>query len=875
VCATEQEELVVSRFRRVAVALALAVLPIVSLPNTTAAQTQPARGKLLVTVADPSGAIVAGADVTLVGIDDATKAAAIAPAKTTDKGAATFDGLVPGRYSLSADFPGFGVGLLRDIKINRGDNKHVIVLPLKNLNESVTVGRDLESKAADRAANAFGLTMTQQQIEALSDDPNEMQRQIMELAGPDAILRVDSFEGQQLPPKSQIKSIHVTRDQFAAETEQPGSTFVDVITQPGIGPIRGGVNTTFRDGSMSAKSQFNESKGPEQFKVFGANIGGALVHEKSNFSLAINGQDQYVTPTTTLALPDGTRRFEVLNMRQPSKNMNVNALLDYALTRDQTLRFGYSQNNGRRSNLGVGAYDLPERAYSADQNAYTFRALEAGPIGRRMFINTRMTMTWRDFGNTSAVEAPTIIVQDSVNSGGAQQAGRVHGKNLTAASDLDYIRGIHSWRGGVQVYADWYSANLNNNYLGTFIFANNAALQAGTPVLYTRSIGDPQLNFFHARIGAYFQDDIRVRKGLTLSPGLRYSYQTRVDDTLAFEPRLGVTWAVNKSGKTTLRASGGIFHGWLDPGIWWQTVRYDGEHQREVVITNPSYPNPGTGGLLPLANTYRLGEYKLNKNVRYSAGIDQRISPRASFNLLYNYYHQDQLPRGENTNPIVNGLRADPLYANVIVTVTDAQIRRHEFFANFNASLFAPGPAANAAKFNWRRMNVTASYSYIRARRNALGPFDVPASGTLDTEWGPGPADNPYRVNLSLTSTQMRNLSVALLVNASDGGPYTETTGLDNNHDGLLNDRPAGVGIWSLRGASLWTLSTRVAYNIPLGMTGANAQRYRMSLFASINNLTNHANLVGYSGIMTSPFFMTATAVQNPRKVDIGMNISF
>ena len=56
----------------------------------------------------------------------------------------------------------------------------------------------------------------------------------------------------------------MTRDQFAAETEQPGSTFVDVITQPGIGPIRGAANLSFRDGSMSAKSQFTPTKGPEQ-----------------------------------------------------------------------------------------------------------------------------------------------------------------------------------------------------------------------------------------------------------------------------------------------------------------------------------------------------------------------------------------------------------------------------------------------------------------------------------------------------------------------------------------------------------------------------------------------------------------------------------
>ena len=135
-----------------------------------------------------------------------------------NKGVATFDGLTPGRYSITAEFPGFELGLLRDIRINRGDNKHVVVLPLRGRAESVTVGPDGQAAAATRSNTDFGLSATKEQIDALSDDPAEMQRQILEIAGPDAVIRVDSFEGQQLPPKSQIKSIHVTRDQFAAET---------------------------------------------------------------------------------------------------------------------------------------------------------------------------------------------------------------------------------------------------------------------------------------------------------------------------------------------------------------------------------------------------------------------------------------------------------------------------------------------------------------------------------------------------------------------------------------------------------------------------------------------------------------------------------
>jgi hypothetical protein len=807
-------------------------------------------------VADPSGAVIPGATVTVVGLEAQTKASTIPDAKTSEKGIAVFEDLAVGRYSVRAEFPGFEMGLLRDFRVSRGDNKHVVVVALQNLTESVTVG------GTNQAA-----------------DPDEMARQLNDIAGTGAIIRVDSFEGQQLPPKSQIKSIHVTRDQFAAETEQPGSTFVDVITQPGIGAIRGGANMSFRDDSMNAKSQFTPTKAPEQLRGYGFNIGGALIKEVSNFSIAVNGFDNYSTPNLNVALPSG-QRFDVLALRQPAKSLNINGLFDYALTRDQTLRFGYSQQNNSRENQGIGAYDLPERAFQSDNNRYTFRALEAGPIGRRTFINTRLTMTWMNFGNQSSVEAPTVIVQDSFNSGGAQQAGRVDGKNLMFASDVDHVRGIHSWRGGVQVYADWYRADLRNNYLGTYVFSSLAAFDAGTPLLYTRSIGDPRLSFFHARTGVYFQDDLRIRKGLTLSPGLRYSYQTHVDDPAAFEPRFGITWAPTKSGNTTLRASAGIFHGWLDPGIWWQTVRSDPEHQRDIIINNPSYPDPGTGGVIPPANRYVLGDYKLNKNVRYSGGIDQKFSPRFSVNLLYNYYHQDQLPRGKNLNAPVGGVRPDPLAGNIISTVTDAELIRHEAFLNFSASLFTPSPAVNRPTFNWRRLAANGSYSFISARRNALGPFDVPATGTLDTEWGHGPADNPYRVNVGVTSTQIKNVALNIALNASDGYPYTQTTGFDDNQDGLLNDRPAGAGIWMLRTAPVWWTNARLTYNIPLSTSpsGAPAQgpaRYRASVYVAVNNLTNHANLVGFSGVMTSPFFMTATGVQNPRKVDIGMNLAF
>jgi len=137
-------------------------------------------------------------------------------------------------------------------------------------------------------------------------------------------------------------------------------------------------------------------------------------------------------------------------------------------------------------------------------------------------------------------------------------------------------------------------------------------------------------------------------------------------------------------------------------------------------------------------------------------------------------------------------------------------------------------------------------------------------------------------INTTLTSTQVRNLAVNLSWFASDGFVYNETTGFDDNQDGLLNDRPAGVGLRSLRTAPQSTINTRVTYTWTLATRASDVPpapgapaRYRLSLFVNVTNLMNRANLGGYSGVMTSPFFEQPTVAFNPRRIDVGLNISF
>ncbi|MBI3264823.1 MAG: TonB-dependent receptor [Acidobacteria bacterium] len=862
--------------------------------------TPTAVGRLLVTVADPSGAVIPGATVTILGQDDATKAATVAPAQTSDKGIATFERLALGRYNIQAEFPGFENGTLKDIRIRSGDNKHILVLPLQKLTDTVTVGRDAQEAAADPRGRSFGTALTREQIEALSDDPEEMQRQLQEMAGPGAVMRIDSFEGGKLPPKAQIKAVHITRDAFAAENHFAGALFIDIITQPGVGPLRGGVNFRLRDGSMSGRSPFTPTKGPEQTRDFGTNIGGSLISQKSSFNIGISGTSAYETPNLNVALPGGATRSEALSIRSPRDSLFVRGLLDYAVTKDQTLRLSFFQNRSTQKNLGIGAYDLPERAYSSDNRSSTLRIQEAGPLGRRFFTNTRLQITWSDSDSHAVVEAPTIHVNDAFTSGGQQMAGGRHTRSVNLASDLDYVRGIHSLRTGIVLDSGWHRSDDTSNYLGTYTFESLAAFEEGRPRGYRRRLGDPTITYWNLEAGWYLQDDIRVRKNLTLSPGVRWEAQTHLQDLANIGPRFGITWAPGTSGNTTLRASWGIFYDWLNPNTYEQTLRVDGFRQRELNIVDPIYPDPGFFGVIPPINRYLLGDdVQMGRTMRLSAGLDRKLTPKIRVSTTYSHMRGADLLRGANLNAPVAGVRPDPVFGNVVEVLSDAASRQHQLSTNVSYNLSAPSPDLNKARFNWRRLSFNLGHFLGRSENNTDGAFNMPPSGDLATEWGPAAGDVRQRVFFFISTSMLKNFNVFLNVNASSAPPYAIRTGRDDNGDLVFNDRPLGVGRNTARSRGQFTLSGSFAYTFSFGKrtiplppgirimgTGAggfnietvaqpDAPRYRLTISLNVQNLTNHANYSGFSGTMTSPFFGRPTTVLGTRKIDIGMNFSF
>ena len=876
-------------------------LIVVTCGSRLVAQAPPRDGRLLITVVDQTRAVIPGADITVTSLEDATNAVAVNPAKTSDQGVATIAAVKPGRYLITAEFPGFAPGVLKDVRVRGGDNRQLIVLAIQRLQDSVTVGRDKQEAAADRNNGSFGTALTREQVEALSDDPAEMAQQLQEMAGGNSVIRVDSFEGGQLPPKAMIKSIHVTRDAFAAENHSAGGLFIDIITQPGLGPLRGGGRYNLRDGSVAGRSPFTEVKGPERMQQFGTNFSGTLVKDRASFNLSLNGSTSFDTPNLFVALPDGARSEALLTLRQPRTNANVYAVLDYAVTRDQTVRINYSQNNSTQHNLGVGGYDQPERAYNSDENNHTLRIQEVGPLGRRAFTNTRLEFGWGDTVTKSALDTVTIRVNDAFTSGGAQVSGGRRSRTFNLASDLDYVRSIHSVRMGVVLNGGSYRSDDTSNYLGTYTFESLTAYEAGLPRSFTRRVGAPDIDYFNLQASAYIQDDIRVRKGLTFTPGLRYEAQTHLGDFNAFGPRFGVTWAPFKNGKTTLRASAGVFTDWLNSGTYEQTLRVDGLRQRELNIVNPAYPDPGNVGAVPPINKYLLdGDLQMPRNVRLSTGVDYAFNPFSRLGVSYAHVSGTGLLRGLNLNTPVNGIRPDTTLGNLVEVRGDATSRQNTVNAFMQISLTPPSMGPPKERWSWKRTNFGINYTIGKSESDTDGAFAVPATGSLAAEWGPAQNDVRRRFGAFFGANWFRNFNANLNLNYSSGSPYTIRTGLDGNGDQIFNDRPSGVGRNSLRGAGSLTLSGFFVYNIPIGQKklgpmppgifimgspGGNFNvqtmqadalpRFRMGIVVNAQNLTNRSNYVGYSGTLTSPFFGQPTAVQGMRKIDVGLNVNF
>ena len=859
------------------------------------AQTPPRRARLLVTVLDQTGAVLPTAPV-IVSRQDSPSAPHPITEKASASGVAVFDDLEPARYEIQASFQGFQTVILRDVRLRAGDNRRTLTLPLEKLDEAVTITRDKQSVSLDSRGSAFSTILTREQIEALPDDPDEMEQALKAMAPPGSSIRVDGFTGGRLPPKAQIRSIRLPRmDMFAAQNHggMSGALFIDIMTMPGAGPTRGTMDFNFFDDAMNARNAMTPEKGDEQLKQYSVMLAGTITPNKTAYSVQAGGASQYLASNVYAILADGTTYAAAA--RQPVDRLNVNGRVDHMITKAHAVRASFDYTASDSKNLGVGDFNLPERSFTNTSRTSMLRLSENGPIGRRFFWESRLQLRWSNSEQTSDLQARTIRVNDAFTTGGAQVKGGRDDTTFELASDLDYVRGNHSWRTGLLLEGGRYHSDDTSNFLGTFTFASLADYNAGKASAYSQRIGNPDLTYSSVQAATYLQDDWRVRRSLLVSAGVRYGFETHVSDALNLSPRASFAWSPMKNGSLTIRGNYGYFYDWIQGDTYKQTLLVDGERQREFNVQNPSYPNPELIGTSPPTNRYLWSDALVLPSVhRVSAGVDRSVTQNSRINVSYSYGWGSHLLRPRNTNAPVNGVRPDADFANELQLVSDAESKSHVVNVGWNIS-----------RFNWHRTFAFLNYSWSKGNTNTAGAFALlPGGDDLAAEWGPTAGDARHRFSAQVSSEPIRNLSVSLNFSARTATPYTITTGRDNNADGVFNDRPAGVSRNSARGADNMDLGGRLSYGWAFGPPrqaaggvggqqvmvavggaggggsmsiagGASDKHYRLDFYVSGQNLLNRTNYTAYSGVQTSPLFGDPIAAAQARRLQAGVRFGF
>ena len=343
-------------------------------------------------VTDESGALVPGAKV--VVSDDGARP--VKSVKAGNDGSYSIAGIPPGKYTVVASSPGLVQFQPATVDINGGTTATLnLQLRVTLEKQEVTVQENSGPMiTTDPSQNAGALILRGADLDALSDDPDDLQADLQALAGPAAgpnggQIYIDGFTGGTLPSKDSIREIRINQNPFSPEFDRLGYGRIEILTKPGTDKFRGNANFAFADDVFNSRNPFAAQKAPLLLKEYGATLSGPL-GKKASFFFDVSKRDvdngniinAVILDPTTLAITPFNTVFLA-----PQARLRVSPRLDYQINSNNTftLRYGFTRNDIQAS--GVGNLNLLDRGTHSLNTDHTVQATEtmvlsAKEIGR-------------------------------------------------------------------------------------------------------------------------------------------------------------------------------------------------------------------------------------------------------------------------------------------------------------------------------------------------------------------------------------------------------------------------------------------------------------------------------------------------------------
>jgi hypothetical protein len=855
-----------------------------------AASSQPA---ITGSVADPSGAIIPGAQVSLTDPSGATIAT------TTTDAAGSFRLQAPhdGSYTVAVSLAGFQTAMQPvSVSAARAPAALNIMLSVAAAVQQVTVNAGAQVDLTASENNGDTAVMTASDIKDLPVFDNDLVGAMGAFldSGDEGTagsgLMVDGVEANRsVVSPSAVQEVHINQDAYSARYYRPGRGQIEIITRQAADSYHGQFNFLFRDSALNAQQDFSPSKPFEQRRIYEGSLTGPILHSKTTmFLFSFNRAEEdlnAVVNATVAPTPDNPDGIYNVNVPAPTRDTEFSLRIGRQFTGNHSASVMYAFQDATNRNNGVGNQTLPEAGYNTETREDDLIFHDDAILSAKA-LNQASIVLERSYDPVSDVqEGPQLRVNGN-SVGGSAQADQVNTEyNLRANEMVTWTQGPHTLKFGINL--PHFSRRVRDdmtNEDGTYTFSPTYAAdgtllataiqnqQADNPSGFSIQQGQTRFVYHQQEVGAFVQDQIKLKPWFSVTPGLRYDWQNFLaDDVNNFSPRVSFAWVWNQAQELVLRGGGGIYYDRIGSGPLVDIARYQDAKLRLLQISANQQPlcfpisDCVDTALLPPSLVERAPGIKTPYEIQYGLSLDRRVGEKGTLSI------------GGRMSREVDMFRSIDLNAPL---GPDYTTRPNPNISQLRQMQSAGTQIGSAMDINYRgrfnkRFTGFAWYTWSHYANNTSGISWFPQNQQdPNAEWGPADWEqrNHFGVYGSINPHHLLNLGVGVFANS--GHPWTILTGTDAYGDNLFNARPEGVARNSEIGPDYADVDLRWGYDFKLRPKDLDKSP-TLGFSASSFDVLNHPNGSYVDNTEGSADFGQVTSALPPRRMQLAMRVNF
>jgi len=779
-------------------------------------------GRVRGSVTDSSGAAVPRATVQLKN----QRSGKLHLTKSDETGHFELLGLPTGQYTMTVIAPGFARFVRRNVTVTAGgEQRQEIRLAIASQDQTVRVNASATQLQIAPESNASAVVITGRDLDALSNDPDEFQSQLSELAGPSVGLGggeiyINGFTGGDLPPKSDIREIRVNSDPFSVRNDRLGYGRIDIFTKPGASAYHGDFSTEYNNSGMNARSPFLVGVKPPSYHTWlWSGDGGGPLGKKASFYVDLQHRSINRANLVNTEILDSNANIEpyVATVPNPRLLTNGSGQLDFALTSRNTLTVRYDYFTIDERNNGIDTQALPSQAYEYARYHHNLQISDSQVLSPEVLNTTQFQyLHFRDVETPQNI-SPAIDVLGAFLGGGSVNGSldrhetHYELQNYTTISLPNhliqfggYLRAIRRQEDDTENFNGTFTFNSLSDYQQTQQGLNNGLTMSQ---VQAAGYGPSQFNITAGNLSAsvnrvdgtlFAGDDWKLSSHFTFSYGLRFETENLISDHADWAPRVGIAWGLGRGAntRTVLRAGWGIFYQRFDDDQMIIAARLNGINQLTYVVAQPEFfPTAPPISTLAAASTSLPTVYRIAPNLHSpfdtdtAVSLEHQVSRTTTVSLTYiNSRGEDQfltndinapLPGTYNPSDPSSGVRPLGYAAGNLYEYQSAGFyRQNQLIANVHVDA--------------RRASVFGYYVFNSAHSDTAGVDSFATDPwNIRTDYGRALFDVRHRAVIGGTFALPLAIRLSSVVMANSGLPFSITLPQDVYGTGIHNARPA------------------------------------------------------------------------------------